>query len=122
GLVSQLLLSGLIYSAFALDTINTTNGNLMIHVPLASLPEGSGGKSGYTLNLLFVSKLFDSKIKAHPNALEPTQTYDLNMLQFSNSGAWHLGARYVMSVVKRSDMFDGPGSQPHWKPGYASWD
>jgi len=101
------------YAIGALDTINTTNGDLMLHIPLASLPAGRGGNPGYTLNLLYDSKLFDTKIKAHRNALDPSQNYDLNTLQFSSSGGWHFGTRYVMSVVKRSDMFDGPTSQPH---------
>src|ERR1044072_1392510 len=104
---------GASYVAGGLDTINTTNGNLMLHIPLASLPAGRGGNPGYTLNLLFDSKLFDTKIKAHRNALDPSQNYDLNTLQFSNSGAWHFGTRYVMNVVKRSDIFDGPSSLPH---------
>src|SRR5882724_9511124 len=48
------------YAMGDLETINTTNGNLMLHFPLASLPVGRGGLSA-SINLIYNSKLYDSE-------------------------------------------------------------
>jgi len=45
------------YALGDIETINTTNGNLMIHFPLASLPVGRGGLTA-GINLIYNSKLY----------------------------------------------------------------
>ena len=42
-----------------IETVNTKNGNLMLSVPLASLPAGRGGNPGFQLSLNYNSKLWD---------------------------------------------------------------
>lgn len=39
------------------ETINTTNGNLILNFPIGSLPSGRGGMSA-TMRLLYNSKLY----------------------------------------------------------------
>lgn len=48
-----------IYGASGIDTVNLTNGNLMINLPLASLPPSRGGLSN-GLALVYNSKLYDT--------------------------------------------------------------
>jgi hypothetical protein len=47
------------YALSDIETISTTSGNMILKVPLASLPPGRGGLSA-TLSLLYNSKLYDS--------------------------------------------------------------
>ena len=42
-----------------IETVNTKNGNLLLSVPLASLPPGRGGNPGFKLALNYNSKLWD---------------------------------------------------------------
>ena len=42
-----------------IETVNTKNGNVMLRVPLASLPTGRGGNPGFQLSLNYNSKLWD---------------------------------------------------------------
>ena len=44
-----------------IETVSTTNGNMMIHLPLAALPAGRGGLAA-KLNLIYNSKLWDSQV------------------------------------------------------------
>ena len=48
------------YAATGLEVVNTTNGNMLLNIPLASLPAGRGTSPGYTVLLRYDSKLFDS--------------------------------------------------------------
>src|SRR5947209_16046189 len=49
------------YALGDFETVNTTNGNLMIHLSLAKLPPGRAGLSA-ALTLLYNSKLYDTQI------------------------------------------------------------
>ena len=98
------------YASSNIDTINTTNGDLMLRIPLASLPSGRGGNPGFSVNLLYDGKLFDSSVLRHVDTVNGIN-YDLNTLKLSNNGGWRLGMRYQMTVVRRSDSFDNT-SQP----------
>ena len=42
-----------------IETVNTKNGNVLLSVPLASLPPGRGGNPGFQLSLNYNSKLWD---------------------------------------------------------------
>lgn len=48
------------FSIGDIETINTTNGNLMLRFPMASLPAGRNGLSA-GINLYYNSKLYDSE-------------------------------------------------------------
>ena len=42
-----------------IETVNTKNGNVLLSVPLASLPAGRGGNPGFQLSVNYNSKLWD---------------------------------------------------------------
>ena len=48
------------YAISDVETINTTNGNVMLHIPLGALPSGRGGLSA-SVGLMYNSKLYDSQ-------------------------------------------------------------
>jgi RHS repeat-associated protein len=98
------------YAAGDIETINATNGNLMLRVPLGSLPPGRGGLAA-RVSLIYNSKLYDSSTEYENcpwvssgkgfltvNAQYPTCSGDptrrSDYLQESEDGGWHYGLRY----------------------------
>ena len=47
------------YQLSEIETVNTKNGNVLLQVPLASLPPGRGGEPGFQLTLNYNSQLRD---------------------------------------------------------------
>ena len=54
------------YRLGEIETINTKNGNVMLSVPLGSLPPGRAGEPGFALALNYNSKLWDLWVKNVP--------------------------------------------------------
>ena len=107
---------GASYALSDIETINTTNGNLSLHLPLGKLPAGRSGFSGQ-LNLHYDSKLYDSQLQsyedwAHPLFNEPRLVVR-NMLVTSNEGGWHYGTGYSLQLIDR--MYQYP---PEIAPQY----
>jgi RHS repeat-associated protein len=102
------------YATTDLETINTTNGNLMYHIPLAGLPTGRGGNPGAKLTLVHNSSLWDSTPEIHRDPLDPTNldtNYTLNVLGGSAEGGWHYGLGYSYRVINRFDQYAFPYPQ-----------
>ncbi|HEY9284576.1 MAG TPA: hypothetical protein VIP46_14060, partial [Pyrinomonadaceae bacterium] len=87
------------------ETINTTNANLMLQVPLASLPPGRGGLSA-GISLRYNSKLWD----AHTGLFIPlhNSSADFTALKRSGDGGWRYGIGYVLQQEVRPAL----GPQP----------
>jgi hypothetical protein len=51
------------YALSDIETINTGSGNVILSIPMASLPGGRGTAPGSTLRLLYNSKMFDSRVE-----------------------------------------------------------
>jgi RHS repeat-associated protein len=93
------------YAMSDLETINTSNGNTILNVPLASLPRGRGGNPGATLKLLYNSKLLDSRQEIHYDPLNPPDNYTYNVLQASDKGGWRYGLMHQIDFIKREDSY-----------------
>jgi RHS repeat-associated protein len=96
------------YAISDVETINTSNGNMILNVPLASLPQGRGGHPGAALKLLYNSKLLDSRPEIHSDPLDPSNpstNYTYNVLQASDNGGWRYGLMYKIDFVKREDNY-----------------
>src|SRR5262245_57100463 len=78
------------YALTDLEKINTVNGNMMFHVPMASLPNGRGNSPGAKVGLFYNSKLYDSQTIFKPfpiiGGLYPTSE-----LKKSEEGGWRYG-------------------------------
>ena len=57
------------YALSDIETINTGSGNLILSIPLASLPAGRGTAPGSSLRLLYNSKMFDSRVARYSQGL-----------------------------------------------------
>ena len=91
-----------------IETINTSNGNLMLNLGLGRLAPGRGGFSGQ-LNLHYDSKLYDSHTQYyqdwdHPIFGQP-QTVIRNMLVTSDQGGWHYGTGYELQLIDRLSQY-----------------
>ena len=87
------------YSIGDIETINTTSGNLMLDIPLASLPAGRGGHPGFQLQLRYNSKIWDGEADVAPDPNHPTNNVNVVWLTLSNEGGW----RY--NIPKRFHWF-----------------
>src|ERR1700730_1923581 len=80
------------YALSDIETISTTSGNMMLKVPLASLPPGRGGLS-VSLNLIYNSKLYD----AFPTSTYINHSYyDVTNLKKSQAGGWRYAYQYEL--------------------------
>jgi RHS repeat-associated protein len=117
---------GASYALSDIETINTTNGNLMLNLPLGKLPPGRGGLSGQ-LGLHYDSKLYDSHTQyyedwEHQQNGQPHVAIR-NMLVDSDQGGWHYGTGYSLQLIDRMSQYP-PELRPqfpateniyHWK-------
>jgi hypothetical protein len=124
------------------ETINTTNGNLMLKFPLGSLPGGRNGLSA-GINLFYNSKLYDSETQwfVDPNdscniigeageGILVCPYYQKSVLKESPQGGWQFGTMYSLKLIDRRDQFSNIPleKQPQclntnlygsWSPGYS---
>ena len=96
------------YALSDIETINTTNGNLILNLTLGKLAPGRGGLSGQ-LSLHYDSKLYDSRTQyyqdwEHPIFGEP-QVVIRNMLMTSDQGGWHYGTGYELQLIDRMSQY-----------------
>jgi RHS repeat-associated protein len=98
------------YAVGDIETINTTNGNLLLNIPLAALPEGRGDNSGMGVRLVYNSKLWDAPATMVPNGFDGgagssgSYTFEpRHYLHQSPDGGWRIALRYNLEVVNRLD-------------------
>ncbi len=93
-----------------IETINPVNGNLMLRIPLASLPPGRGG-SGFTLNLLYNSQIWDVEPMAEGIGYDPQDSETIyewrHMLINSSEGGWRYGFEYGLEYEGRKTLTGG---------------
>ncbi|HEV2864838.1 MAG TPA: RHS repeat-associated core domain-containing protein [Pyrinomonadaceae bacterium] len=100
------------YAVSDIETINTTNGNLMLAFPFA-LPAGRAGMSA-RLTLSYNSKLYDSfqKFEADPFVPPPPSgeppPVERNILTPSDEGGWHYSLGYELKLINRRNHYAGP--------------
>ncbi len=94
------------YDLSDIETINTENGNLMFHVPLASLPKGRGNNPGFQLNLVYNSKLFDmTPYQFHwSNSTSTDNVIELKYLKANPDGGWNYNNSYALELEDRADL------------------
>ena len=95
------------YALSDIETINTTNGNLMLNFPLGSLASGRGGLRG-AITLRYNSKLYDSKVEELDDG--SLQLTSQNTIRKSEHGGWAYTSTldYSIRFISRSNMEGGP--------------
>jgi RHS repeat-associated protein len=92
------------YALSDIETINTNNGNLMLRLPLASLPAGRGGSLSASIGLFYNSKNWDSQISIWRDTF--FNTYTDHLLRDSPEGGWRYGFEYKPQLEDRLDRYD----------------
>ena len=93
-----------------IESINLINGNLVLRMPLVSLPPGRGGSS-FTLHLLYNSQIYDvEKAVAipHPDPDSTAQHLVYRSLIASSEGGWRWGYQYGLEYEFK---FQGEGDR-----------
>ncbi len=86
-----------------IETINPVNGNVLLRIPLASLPPGRGG-SAFTLDLLYNSQIWDvdSQLVDAGQYPDTGTVYELrHTLRNSAQGGWRYGFQYGLEFEER---------------------
>jgi hypothetical protein len=87
------------YAVSDIESINLTNGNLSLSIPLASLPAIAGGKLSWTIQANYNSKLWNLKNDERPADLTHlNQPYFHELLPRSNDGGWKIGEAYNLEI------------------------
>jgi RHS repeat-associated protein len=84
------------YTIGDIETINMTNGNMILRVPLGSLPAGRGGMS-YGVNLLYNSKLYERADTRVPDGFGGFNA--VTYLRQSEDGGWRYGVTYDLKLT-----------------------
>jgi hypothetical protein len=94
------------YAISDIETISMHNGDVMLHLPLASLPPGRGGISA-GVGLFYNSKVLDSWILQYHDFYSSGEpgTWPLQMLQPSFHGGWKYVFGYQLETVSRQDQY-----------------
>ena len=98
------------YALGDIETINTTNGNLMLRIPLASLPAGRAGLS-HSVGLHYNSKLYDqyTSVGEDPFLPPPNNVVNQERLSFSNEGGWMYTFGYDLQIIDRVTQYQSTG-------------
>ena len=92
------------YATSGLEAVNLANGNLVLNIPVASLPAGRGGSPGYGISLQYNSKLWESKEAIEQNGYPDENgntKYSVTRLNLSDSGGWRLALSYNLKIIDR---------------------
>jgi len=89
------------YAISDIESINTTNGNLMLHVPLGQLPPGRGSLSA-GISLRYNSKLYDSKVQELVDMYGHSGPQ--NVVVPSAEGGWNYGFNYTLEILNRNNI------------------
>jgi RHS repeat-associated protein len=92
------------YALTDIETINTNNGNLMLRLPMASLPAGRGGSLSASIGLFYNSKIWDSQTLIWKDTFN--NTYTDHLLRNSPEGGWRYGFEYKPQLFDRLDQYD----------------
>jgi hypothetical protein len=94
------------YSLSEIESVNTTNGDVMLHIPMGSLPQGRGGNPGFALHLNYNSKLWEATSGGF--VPPPGGNGEMNVLRASDEGGWRYGESYELKLEIRQNR----GRQP----------
>jgi RHS repeat-associated protein len=102
------------YALGDIETINTTNGNVMLHFPLASLPAGHGGMSG-AINLVYSSKLYNSETAYFRDQSQRCQInaddvitcpyYTKSLVSRTDEGGWRYAVGFGLELTDRREQY-----------------
>lgn len=117
------------YSISDIENVNMINGNMMLTIPLASLPAGRGTTPGYTVSLHYNSKNWNAIREFRNDGIDDgtsTANYIRELIGLSEQGGWHLDyGQYSLGLVNRLEIeseapcVPNTGENEYRRNGYA---
>src|SRR6266478_3729266 len=95
------------YALSDMETISTKNGNLIMHLPLVSLPPGRGGLSG-KIGLFYNTKLWEAYSTTVPD--QDGNPATVEYLRQSPDGGWNYGLNYSLTLLNLNDYRQSSGN------------
>jgi RHS repeat-associated protein len=96
------------YAISDIETVNMSNGNLMLNIPLASLPAGRGGSGGYQVALHYNSKLWDAGRESRTDGVGheiDDLFYYREVVYPGGQGGWYLdNGMYQLNLHNRLEL------------------
>ena len=102
------------YVTGSFDAVNVNNGNVIINIPIASLPKGRGTSPGAVVTLQYNSKLWASKQAVFSGNIQaggedlPDESqfyvYSTNTLRQSERGGWKILSGYRLKWSDRLSL------------------
>jgi RHS repeat-associated protein len=94
-----------------IETINNTNGNLILNVPIGALPPGRNGLTA-KVGLTYNSKIWDANPEQAPNCIGQLVTQ--NYLSQGSGGGWQYGFQYERGILTRLNPISNQGEYRVW--------
>jgi RHS repeat-associated protein len=96
------------YQVGEFDTVNTTNGNLMINLQLGSLPAGRGSATA-GVYLTYNSKLYNMRSERRPDYRRVDAHYNRTVIEPDlQKGGWRLDYGYRLEFENRFENYEPP--------------
>lgn len=94
------------YTFSDIEAINTGTGNLMLRIPITSLPRGRNGLTA-GIGLIYNSKNWDTWISNEQgfDIFGTPRTFTLNRLGPSPEAGWRYGFDYSLHLANRTDFY-----------------
>jgi hypothetical protein len=117
---------GASFESSGIESVNMINGNVLLQIPLASMPVGRGGM-GFDLKLIYNAALWDTTANYFP--LPPDSPYYLNRyytMSVTEGGGWGYNFSYRLIPETRAEPLGcctyGQASGPNFiTPKQAVW-
>lgn len=89
-----------------IESINTGTGNLLMRIPITSLPRGRNGLTA-GVSLIYNSKNYETWISQEEgqDIFGTPRTFTLNRLSPSPEAGWHYGFEYSLQLATRLDFY-----------------
>lgn len=94
------------FSTDEIDSVNLTNGNVFLSIPLASLPKGRGDSPDFPISLNYNSKLWDMRRELRFDGIpdeDGNTRYFAEVLVPAPNGGWSIGIGYRLVLRTRSE-------------------
>jgi len=96
------------YSISDIENVSMTTGNLMLDLPIASLPAGRGSAPGFAVSLHYNSKLWAADAEVRTDGVgnnQGDQYYTRDLVTANDSGGWIINSGgYSLKWVDRFDL------------------
>jgi RHS repeat-associated protein len=87
------------YMVSDIESVNLTNGNVNLSIPLASLPPIAGGRLSWSIRAIYNSKHWNMKSYEEQPDAHHSQTWTHQQLELSENARWMISGTYELNTI-----------------------